>query len=50
MDYDMTAEIRIDVDCINMPIQKDEELFFEYELRKLIEQTGMKVKNIYFDR
>lgn len=45
-----SARITIDVDCINTPIQKDEELFLDQEIRRLIKERGMKVREIYFDR
>lgn len=45
----MKKRITIDVDCINCPIQKDEELYLEQEIRKLFEGRGIKLNHIYFD-
>jgi len=45
---EMTGRIVIEIDCINCPIQKDEELFLEQEIRKLLDGRGMKLKRIFF--
>jgi hypothetical protein len=44
--YVISARIEIDIDCVNTPLQRDEELFLEQEFTKMIEDRGMKIKNM----
>lgn len=45
-----SARVTIDVDCVNTPIQKDEEIYIDQEIRKIFKRCSMNVKNVYFDR
>ena len=46
--YQMIAWIHLEVDTINCPIQRDEELFIQQEIKKVFDKTSIKLKNIFF--
>jgi len=46
VNYLQSARMTIEIDCVNTPMQNDEEMFLKQEISKIIEERGMKIKKI----